>query len=148
MRLTMHTDFALRTLMFLAAQPGLSTIDAVADHYGISRNHLMKVAQRLVTEGYVTSTRGRGGGLQLARPAGAINLGDVVRKLEDVGGFVECFDRAANQCRATPACGLKGVLAGGVAAFMQHMDRFTIADLIPDPDAFRSALGLPADPLR
>jgi len=143
MRLTMHTDFALRTLMFLAVKPGQQTIDAVADHYGISRNHLMKVAQRLVAEGFVTSTRGRGGGLQLARPAIAINVGQVVRALEDVGGFVECFDRASNQCRVTPACGLKAILAGGVNAFMQHMDGYSLADLIPDPVAFRAALAIP-----
>ena len=145
MRLTMHTDFALRTLMFLAANPGQQTIDAVADHYGISRNHLMKVAQRLVAEGFVTSTRGRGGGLQLARPADAINLGQVVRALEDVGGFVECFDAASNQCRATPACGLRAILAGGVGAFMRHMDGYCLTDLIPDPAAFRAALGIPAE---
>ncbi|NJS14505.1 MAG: Rrf2 family transcriptional regulator [Sphingopyxis sp.] len=144
MRFTMHTDFALRTLMFLAVKPGQHTIDTIADHYGISRNHLMKVAQRLVAEGFVTSTRGRGGGLQLARPAETINLGAVVRALEDVGGFVECFDAATNQCRVTPACGLRGILAGGVAAFMRHMDGYSLADLVPNPDRFRAALNIPA----
>jgi Rrf2 family transcriptional regulator, nitric oxide-sensitive transcriptional repressor len=142
MRLTLHTDFALRVLMFLAANPGVQTIDSIADHYGISRNHLMKVAQRLVAAGFVTSARGRGGGLQLAQDAAAINLGRVVRTLEDVGGFVECFDARTNQCVVTAACGLKDILAGGVAAFLRHCDGFTLADLVPDRAAFRAALAI------
>jgi Rrf2 family transcriptional regulator, nitric oxide-sensitive transcriptional repressor len=142
MRLTAHTDYALRTLMFLAASDSQQTIDTIAKHYGISKNHLMKVAQRLVTEGYVESLRGRGGGLTLARPPEQFNLGILVRKFEDVGNFVECFDPATNQCLATPACGLKHILARGVAAFMAHLDGYTIADLIADPMLFRSNLAI------
>jgi Rrf2 family transcriptional regulator, nitric oxide-sensitive transcriptional repressor len=142
MRLTVQTDFALRTLMFLGASEGHQTIEVIARHYGISRNHLMKVAQRLVAEGYVESVRGRGGGLALARPPEALNLGTIVRKFEEVGTFVECFDPATNQCAATPACGLKHILAGGVAAFMTHLDRFNVADLITDRRLFAEALGI------
>ena len=143
MRLTFQTDFALRTLMFLAAADGHQTIDAVARHYGISKNHLMKVAQRLVAEGFAVSVRGRGGGLALARAPKDINLGQVVRRFEDVGTFVECFDPATNHCVATPACGLKHILAGGVAAFMGHLDQYSVADLVTDRRAFALALGLP-----
>jgi Rrf2 family transcriptional regulator, nitric oxide-sensitive transcriptional repressor len=142
MRLTVQTDFALRTLMFLGASEGHQTIEVIARHYGISRNHLMKVAQRLVAEGYVESVRGRGGGLALARPPEALNLGTIVRRFEDVSTFVECFDPATNQCVATPACGLKHILAGGVAAFMTHLDRYSVADLITDRRLFAEALGI------
>ena len=143
MRLTVQTDFALRTLMFLAATDGHQTIDAVARHYGISKNHLMKVAQRLVAEGFAVSVRGRGGGLALAHPPETLNLGRIVRTFEDVGTFVECFDPVTNRCAATPACGLKHILAGGVAAFMAHLDQFSVADLVTDRALFAEALGLP-----
>ena len=145
MRLTVQTDFALRTLMFLSVSEGHQTIDMIARHYGISKNHLMKVAQRLVAEGYIESQRGRGGGLALARAPNALNLGTIVRKFEDVGAFVECFDPVTNQCAATPACGLKHILAGGVAAFMAHLDRYTVADLVVDRGLFAKALGLEGD---
>jgi Rrf2 family transcriptional regulator, nitric oxide-sensitive transcriptional repressor len=145
MRLTVQTDFALRTLMFLGASEGHQTIEVIARHYGISRNHLMKVAQRLVAEGYVESVRGRGGGLALARPPEALNLGTIVRAFEDVGTFVECFDPVTNRCAATPACGLKHMLAGGVAAFMAHLDKFNVADLITDRQMFAEALGIPIE---
>jgi Rrf2 family transcriptional regulator, nitric oxide-sensitive transcriptional repressor len=145
MRLTVQTDFALRTLMFLSVSEGHQTIDGIARHYGISKNHLMKVAQRLVAEGYVESQRGRGGGLALAAAPEALNLGAIVRKFEDVGAFVECFDPTTNQCAATPACGLKHILAGGVAAFMAHLDQYTLADLVVDRNLFAKALGLAAE---
>ena len=145
MRLTVQTDFALRTLMFLSVSEGHQTIEVVARHYGISKNHLMKVAQRLVAEGYVESVRGRGGGLALARPPETLNLGTIVRKFEDVGTFVECFDPVTNQCVATPACGLKHILAGGVAAFMAHLDQYSVADLVADRQLFAEALGIPIE---
>ncbi len=146
MRLTVQTDFALRTLMFLSVSEGHQTIDVIARHYGISKNHLMKVAQRLVAEGYVESQRGRGGGLALAHPPEALNLGAIVRKFEDVGSFVECFDPVTNQCAATPACGLKHILAGGVAAFMAHLDHYSVADLVKARASFAKALGIVAGP--
>lgn len=146
MRLTVQTDYALRTLMFLSVSQGHQTIEMIARHYGISKNHLMKVAQRLVAEGYVESQRGRGGGLALACPPEALNLGTIVRKFEDVGTFVECFDQATNQCAATPACGLKHILAGGVAAFLAHLDQYSVADLIKERSLFAKALGIAVEP--
>ena len=126
--------------MFLASNEGHHPIAEIASGYGISKNHLMKVAQRLVAEGFVESVRGRSGGLKLARPAPDLNVGEIVRSMEDLGNFVECFDAATNRCVVTPACGLRKVLAGGVDAFMRHLDQFTVADLVGDPDRFRSLL--------
>lgn len=139
MRLSLHTDFALRTLMFLATNDGHHSIGAIASGYGISKNHLMKVAQRLVTEGFVKSRLGRGGGLMLARPAADINVGAVIRVMEDMGGFVECFDPITNRCVVTPVCGLRRALAGGIEAFMAHLDEFTVAHLVGDAQKFRTA---------
>jgi Rrf2 family transcriptional regulator, nitric oxide-sensitive transcriptional repressor len=143
MRLSLQTDYALRTLMFLAAKEGHHSITEIAGTYGISKNHLMKVAQRLVAEGFVESVRGRGGGLKLARPAHSLNIGSIVRALEDTGTFVECFDAATNSCVVTPVCGLRHSLAGALEAFARHLDQFTVADLIPDVASFVHHLNLP-----
>ena len=136
MRLSVQTDYALRTLMYLAAHEGHHSIAEIAGKYGISKNHLMKVAQRLAAEGFVDSVRGRSGGLKLARPADALNVGTVVRTMEDTGTFVECFDPATNQCVITPACGLRHALHGAVEAFFQYLDGFTVSDLVNDLDSF------------
>jgi Rrf2 family nitric oxide-sensitive transcriptional repressor len=138
MRLTLHTDYALRLLMLLALEPGsLHTIEEVACRYRISRNHLMKVTQTLAQQGLVDSQRGRSGGLKLAKPAREINLGEVVRATEDSLALVECFDRERNDCVVAPACGLKGPLEEALAAFMAVLDRYSLADLIANPIAFR-----------
>lgn len=118
--------------MFLAVKDGHHSIAEIAHAYGISKNHLMKVAQRLTAEGFVESVRGRSGGLKLARPAKALNVGSIVRVMEDTGTFVECFDPATNNCVVTPTCGLRHALSGALEAFTQHLDQFTVADLIPD----------------
>lgn len=136
MRLSLQTDYALRTLMFLAAKDGHHSIAEISRAYGISKNHLMKVAQRLAAEGFIESVRGRSGGLKLARPANALNIGSIVRTMEDTGTFVECFDAATNTCIVTPVCGLRHTLAGALEAFAQHLDRYTVADLIPDVESF------------
>ena len=138
MRLSLQTDYALRTLMYLAAHEGHRSIAEIAEQYGISKNHLMKVAQRLAAESFVDSVRGRSGGLRLNQPADTINVGHVVRTFEDYGAFVECFDAAAGGCIVTPVCGLRHVLAGGIDAFLNHLDGFTVADLIGDKARFRS----------
>src|SRR5579864_4075969 len=99
MRLTIHTDHALRLLMLLAIEPDkLHTIEEIAQRYNISRNHLMKIAQTLAQAGFIESLRGRGGGLRLGRAAESINLGAVVRATEDGFTLVECFDRKQNTC--------------------------------------------------
>ena len=140
MRITVQTDYALRVLMYLAVEEGRVTIDAVADGYGISRNHVMKVVQRLSALGYVESRRGRTGGLKLARAPEDINVGGLVRQIEDIGQFVECFAPKTNRCVVTPACGLKSVLAGAVEQFLAHLDRFTVADLVLRPRMFSELL--------
>ena len=137
MRLTLHTDFALRLLMLLALEPDeLHTIEEVARRYRISRNHLMKVAQTLAQQGFVESLRGRRGGLKLAKPAARINLGAVIRTTEDSLALVECFDRERNNCVVSSACGLRGPLEEALAAFFAVLDRYTLADLISNPAAY------------
>ena len=131
MKLTDYTDYTLRTLIYLGLNPDrLVTIQEIAEVYGISRNHLMKVAHQLGMQGLVETTRGRSGGLRLKVAAANIRVGDVVRHTE--GGFplVECFSPAANQCVITPDCRLKSVLKRALREFFAVLDGTTLADLL------------------
>ncbi|MEH6757353.1 MAG: Rrf2 family transcriptional regulator [Parasphingorhabdus sp.] len=130
MRLTTQTDYALRMLMFLAINEGNQTIDDIATAYGISKNHLMKVAQRLAAAGLIDSQRGRGGGLSLSSAPEDINVGHVVRLMEETSKFVECQTGAANSCVITPACGLVHILSDALELFLSHLDRFALSDII------------------
>lgn len=141
MRLSVQTDYALRTLMFLTAKKeGHHSIAEIARQYDISKNHLMKVAQRLVAEGFIESVRGRSGGLKLARSAENLNVGSIVRTMEEMGSFVECFDPATNTCVVTPVCGLRHALSGAVEAFLLYLDAFTVSDLVQNTGRFKLLL--------
>ncbi len=126
MRLTRYTDYALRVLTYLGAQPDrVCSIAEIARGYGISQNHLMKVAHDLGKAGYVEGVRGRTGGIRLTRPPEKINVGAVVRRMEDGFALVEC-----DTCTIAPACELTRVLDEALAAFMAVLDRHTLADLL------------------
>ena len=140
MQLSLHSDYALRVLMALATADRQLSVDDIARRYGISRNHLAKVAQRLHAEGLVETFRGRGGGMRLARPADEIVVGDVVRRFENLDSFVGCF-AAGPGCVVSGPCALKPALAGAVEAFLAHLDGYRLSDLTPDPAAFLSRLG-------
>ena len=143
MRLTMHTDYALRLLMHLALAPErLVTIAEVAEAYAISRNHLVKIAHELGKQGFVETTRGRGGGLRLACSPGEIAIGDVVRAMEEDFRIVECFERKSNTCRIAPACGLKHLLDDALNAWLAVLDKATLADLVARPAPLRRLLAI------
>jgi Rrf2 family nitric oxide-sensitive transcriptional repressor len=134
MQLTLFTDYCFRVLIYLARQPQARvTITDLADYYGISRHHLVKVVHWLGREGYLSTSRGKQGGLRLARPAQDINIGAVARATEPGFELVECFDTARNTCRILPQCGLAGVLMGATRAFLAELDRYTLADLVIRP---------------
>jgi Rrf2 family nitric oxide-sensitive transcriptional repressor len=129
MRLTAFTDFGFRTLMRLAGEPDrILTTDAIAREFSISRNHLNKVVQNLAAAGLIRTVRGAHGGIQLARPAAEIKLGDVVRHLELSQALVECFRDDGGACVLTPRCQLKSKLAAATRAFLNELDRSTLAD--------------------
>jgi len=145
MRLTVHTDYALRMLIYLAVKDdGLATIAEIADRYAISQNHLMKVANHLGEAGFITTVRGKGGGLRLARPADRINLGAVVRRAEPDMTLVPCFTPGDTSCRIGPACGLPPILLEAREAFLAVLDRYTIADLVHRRAGLRDLLQFPA----
>ncbi len=137
MRLTNFSDYALRLLMFAAAQDDrLITIEETAELYGISRAHLMKVANQLTRSGFLKAVRGRSGGLALAKPPQKIRLSDVLRATEPDFALVECFGADDNQCLITSRCRLRGALKNALTAFMRELDSYTLADLILKPRDF------------
>jgi Rrf2 family transcriptional regulator, nitric oxide-sensitive transcriptional repressor len=128
-RLTVFTDFGLRALMRLAGEPNRSlSTSEIASEFGISRDHLLKVVRDLVEAGYVTTQRGVGGGLRLARPSQSIRLGEVVRALEQRHALVECFRDDGGRCVLTPKCRLKSKLMDAREAFFIELDRSTLAE--------------------
>lgn len=144
MRLTSYTDYCLRVLIFVATRPDQrATIGEVARSYGISENHLVKVVHFLGKAGFLENVRGRGGGLQLARPAPKINVGAVVRAAEGPAVPAACFEASAPRCSIAPVCRLRGVLGDAVDAFYAVLDRYTLADLVGDRSELRAIL-LPA----
>ncbi len=148
MQLTYHTDYALRLLMYLAlAGNRRATVEDVATSFGISRNHMMKVAHRLGRAGYVETIRGRSGGLRLKRDAGNIRVGAVVRDMEEGWQIVECFDSARNTCVIAGPCRLKGVFKEALAAYLAVLDRYTLADLMANTGQLGRRLGLGSAPV-
>lgn len=130
MRLTAFTDYSLRMLMFLAATPeGRATIAQVANAFGISEHHLVKVAHFLGRNGILANARGRNGGLRLARPASEINLGRLVRLTEGRDLPAECFDPRTNACPLAGECRLQGMLGQALDEFYAALERYTVADL-------------------
>lgn len=145
MRLTMHTDYALRVLMALAVSgERLTTIEDLAKRHRVSRNHLMKVAQSLVTLGLVNGVRGRNGGLSLAQPAATIRMGSVVRALESDQQLVACLGDEAASCVFSGACRLTGMFGKALEAFFRELDTLTLADLVQNRSAIQARLTLAA----
>lgn len=133
MKLSLYSDYALRTLMYVALKDDTVQIDQVTAAYGISRNHLSKIVQFLGQQGYLETQRGRGGGFRLGRPANEIRIGALVRLTEDEAVIVECFDPATNTCPLHGCCALKRLLSEAIAAFYATLDRVTLVDLIAGP---------------
>ncbi|MDE0809418.1 MAG: Rrf2 family transcriptional regulator [Alphaproteobacteria bacterium] len=143
MRFTLHTDYSLRVLMYLGAEPGddLATVKEISKSYGISENHLMKAVHRLGQSGFITTVRGRQGGMRLARAPDDIIAGAVVRACEDDMRIVECFDSQTNTCPIANACALPSVLDEASTAFLSVLDRYTLADLLKPRAALWAVLG-------
>lgn len=144
MRLTSFTDYTLRVLIYLGAhkdETRLATIGDIASAYGISENHLMKIVHHLAKQGYVETTRGKGGGMRLARPPEQINIGDVVRDAEDDLAIVECFQEGNRSCPIDAVCALRGVMARALDAFFDVLDHETLANLLQHPAKLIKLLG-------
>lgn len=146
MRMTLHTDYALRMLIYMAARSNpVCTVNDVAEAYGLSRNHLLKVAQTLRDIGLVETTRGRAGGIRLAKAPEAIGVGALVRATEAEFSLAECMQAQGDTCCAiSPACRLKGMLHEALAAFLAVLDKYTLADIVRNRATLGPLLGLDA----
>ena len=135
MRLTTSTDYALRTLMYLAAnRQRLVTIQDIADAHGIAKNHLTKVVHQLGILGFVESLRGRKGGIRLGKEPAHINVGAVVRNTEPDFYMAECFDPLKNRCILSSNCILKGKLNTATLAYLAVLDGTTLENLMATSD--------------
>ena len=143
MQLSTYSDYSIRVLMQAALRaPARVTVDEVADTFGISRHHLVKVVHDLGRSGFLTTHRGVGGGFTLARPPEDIRLGDIVRLGEESETVIDCMDGERRRCRLLPACRLKGVLDKAAAAFFEVLDRHALADVVKHPAKMKAALGM------
>ncbi len=137
MRLTKFTDNALRMLIYAAAHSDrLTNISEISEKCRISRNHLTKVVHKMSTQGMLVTTRGKGGGIRLARPASEITVASVVRLMEDELKIIECL---VPRCPLAAMCKLKDVLDEGRSAFLKTLENYTIADLIDNQGPLKSA---------
>jgi Rrf2 family nitric oxide-sensitive transcriptional repressor len=151
MHLTTFTDYSIRVLLYVGLKDGARTnIAEIADAYGISRNHLMKVVHGLSQRGYIATVRGKGGGLKLARDPETISIGEVVRASERDISLAPCFAADGIDCFISDTCGMRSMLHEALDEFLKVLDRYTLADLLLAPDGLAEKLGLvdPDSPCR
>lgn len=130
MRVTKQTNYAVRMLMYCAADPGdLSRVPDIARAYGVSELFLFKILKPLVKAGLIQTVRGRNGGIRLGRPADEITLFDVIRVTEDSFAMAECFENDAADCPLVSSCALNSAWREALNAFLAALENHTIADL-------------------
>ncbi|WP_028784530.1 Rrf2 family transcriptional regulator [Thalassobacillus devorans] len=144
MRLKKYTDYALRVLIYTASKPEgeLASIKEISKVFDISENHLSKIVHQLNKLDMLKTIRGRSGGIRLAKHPEEINVGDVVRKMEDDFILLECFDRGSDHCVITPACKLKHVLNDALEAFLEILDEYTLQDLLSNKSRLRQLMDI------
>ncbi|MEG3619956.1 Rrf2 family transcriptional regulator [Magnetovibrio sp. PR-2] len=131
MQLTSYTDFSLRALLYIADQPGrLVTVTEISEHYGVSRNHMVKVVHNLGANGYIKTVRGKSGGVRLAKAPEDISIAAVVKLTEPHMNIQECFDPETSKCPLMGDCRLTGVFAEARKSFMNVLDSYTLADMM------------------
>ncbi|RCS24284.1 iron-responsive transcriptional regulator RirA [Phyllobacterium salinisoli] len=143
MRLTRQTNYAIRMLMYCAANEGrLSRVPDIAKAYAVSELFLFKILQPLVEHGLVQTVRGRNGGVRLGKAATAITIFDVVRVTEESFAMAECFDNDAAECPLIDSCALNSALREALGAFFEVLAKYSIADLVKARPNVRMLLGL------
>lgn len=152
MQLTLYTDYSLRVLIYLSLNSDSpATISQAAEFYDISKNHLVKVVHNLAQKGFIQTTRGKNGGMTLARPANEIIISEVVLATEPNFDLVECFSAdSTTSCQVLPICSLKSILEEGMRNFIHHLSQYTLADVTPlrsmDKSVLHTLSALPIHP--
>ena len=144
MQLKKYTDYALRVLIFVGMkhEGELASIKEISETYNISHNHVSKVVHELSKEQLIETVQGRYGGIRLAKRVEEINVGEVVRKIEQDFVLLECFDREQNHCIISPVCKLKHALHEALEAFFAVLDGYTLEDLIVNEKELLALMGL------
>lgn len=143
MRLTQQANYAIRALIYCAANPDKpSKVPEIAATYGISETHLFKVMKILVDNNFIKTLRGRNGGIMLARPPEEISIGAVIRAAEENFHLADCFDPSKRDCPLVNSCSFNRVLNEALKAFFDVLDLYTIADLSTDQSQLRMLLSL------
>ena len=143
MRLTQFSNFAVRILMYAGINKGQpSAVPDIARAYGISQNHLNKVAAELCHLGYLQAVRGRSGGVRLGMGASSISIGELLRKTENTSTFVECFEVSSNTCPLRDKCRFRHALQRALEAFFSELDKQTLSDFINDGGDLAECLGI------
>ncbi|MBO6507687.1 MAG: Rrf2 family transcriptional regulator [Roseibium sp.] len=130
MRLSQASDFALRILMATGQSDEPQTVDRLTTSLGLAKSHVMKIVAHLARGGYLETTRGRGGGIRLAKAPDQIRLGDVVRLIEPDLGVVACLKPQPATCAFLPRCALKGAMAQASEAFLDSLNTQTLENML------------------
>ncbi|GAA0589337.1 iron-responsive transcriptional regulator RirA [Paenochrobactrum glaciei] len=143
MRLTRQTNYAIRMLMYCAANEGqLSRVPEIARAYSVSELFLFKILQPLVQNNMIETVRGRNGGIRLGKAAHEITVFDVVHVTEENFAMAECFENDATECPLVDSCALNSALREALGAFFTVLSQYTIADLVKARPNVRMLLGL------
>lgn len=142
MQLTQFTDYALRTLIYIATKGEVCTITEISESYQISRHHLVKVVHKLGQLGYLNTIRGKSGGIELNRPPQQINLGTLIQKTEPNFRLVECIDNPQGTCCIIPVCQLKKILEQAKKEFLAYLSQYTVADITSNKKALAQHLNI------
>lgn len=134
MQLTQFTDYSLRALIYIALRKESCTIKEITGAYGISNNHMIKIIHNLAKLGLIKTIRGKNGGILMAARPESINLGRLIAQLEPHFDLVPCFNKEKANCCIAPVCKLKGILHEAQTAFMGVLERYTLADVLHNPN--------------
>ncbi len=144
MRMTQHSDYALRMLVFLALRADRTcTVNEIAEAYGLSRHHLLKVALQLKNLGLVESLRGRSGGISLAVDPADISIGALMESLETDFALVECMKPTGGNCVISPECRMKGMFREALEAYLNVLRAYSLADALENGPALAALLEIP-----
>ena len=143
MKLTRYSDYSLRALIYLGTHPNRPVpVSEICRSFAISQNHLAKVANKLQHLNFVETRRGKMGGYLLAKEASEIGIGEVIRQTEPDLDLLECFNSQSNTCKLIDSCHLKQILAEAQLAFLEVLDKYTLADLLSNSDELREILAV------
>lgn len=143
MQITQRTNNAMRLVMYCALiGDRVAPVSEIAHACNMSETHLSKIAHLLAGFGFITTVRGRAGGVKLARPPEELNVGQIARKTECGPPLVECMELTTNSCPLVEACRFRPVLARSLEAFFSVLDEYTVADLIAEPAELRRAMNI------